>query len=192
LGLELVENKADKRQGYTGIIPDEFAVKGFYGILLNEEMHERTTGLLTGQMDYKLIREQGNRLRLSPESNAGNFVDISLSPDSYRSRSGSGTIHHVAFATANDQTQLEVREKLVKSEISVTPVIDRQYFHSIYFREPGGVLFEVATSDMGFTFDEPMENLGDSLTLPVWQEINREKIEQNLVPVEFNSDKFKI
>ena len=190
LGIELVANNTDKREGFTyGHIPAEFAVKGFYCVTLSEERFERTTGLLADQMDHKLIAERDNRYRLS----AGNgFVDVLYSNGSPMGKGGAGTVHHVAFATPDDHTQLEFREKLLgKGTVSPTPVIDRQYFHSIYFREPGGILFEAATSDIGFTMDEPEENLGEDLKLPSWEEQNRSRIEKLLGPVRLDVDKFK-
>jgi glyoxalase family protein len=96
----------------------------------------------------------------------------------------------VAFATANDTTQLEARSKLVKFGLNVTPVIDREYFHSIYYREPGGVLFEIATLPPGFTIDEPLEQLGESLKLPPWEEKNRAKIEMILPPVHLDIHRY--
>ena len=107
-------------------------------------------------------------------------MDILCSPDALKGVAGYGTVHHVAFATPNDATQLQARDKLVKFGLNVTPVIDREYFHSIYFREPGGVLFEVATLPPGFTIDEPLEHLGESLKLPPWEEKNRRVIEKTL------------
>ncbi len=142
LGIELIGNKTDKREGFTyGQIPQEFAIKGFYSVSLSEEGYERTAGLLTEQMDHRLIAEKGNRFRFSASGEPGGFVDILCSPDELRGLGGSGTVHHVAFATPNDKTQLEFREKLVmRGVVNPTPVIDRQYFHSVYFREPGGIL----------------------------------------------------
>jgi glyoxalase family protein len=84
-----------------------------------------------------------------------------------------------------------VREKLLQNGMNVTPMLDRQYFHSIYFREPGGILFEVATNDIGFTLDEPKEHLGESLRLPIWEEKNRNEIEKGLTPIELNIEKFQ-
>lgn len=192
LGIELIANKTDSRKGFTyGQIPDEYAVKGFHGVSLTEEGYERTAGLLTGKMDHRLISEKGNRFRFSPSGKPGDFVDILCAPDSMRGLGGSGTVHHLAFATLNDKTQLEVREILLRHGLDVTPVLDRQYFHSIYFREPGGVLFEVATSDIGFTLDEPKAHLGEALKLPPWEEINREEIEQHLTTVTLNIDQFR-
>ncbi len=193
LGIELIANKSDDRKGYTyGQIPHEHAIKGFYSVALNEEGYERTAGLLSEQMDHKLIAEKGNRFRYSTTGVPGSFVDILCSPESMRGMGGSGTVHHVAFATQNDKTQVEFREKLLDNGIvDPTPVIDRQYFHSVYFREPGGILFEAATSDIGFTLDEPKEHLGEKLKLPSWEEQNRTEIEKLLARIELNIDKFR-
>lgn len=193
LGIELIASGNDKRKGFTyGQIPAGFAVKGFYSVTLSEEGYEKTAGILTDQMDHNLVAEKGNRFRFSPANNPGSFVDILCSPDSLRAIGGSGTVHHVAFATPNDDTQLDFREKLVnKGVVNPTPVIDRQYFHSVYFREPGGILFEAATSDIGFTLDESKSKLGEKLKLPPWEEVNRSKIEHLLRPVEIDFEKFK-
>lgn len=190
LGLELVANK-DKRPGFTyGHIPLEFAIKGFYGITLSEECYEKTACLLVEQLDHTLIAEKGNRFRYSARGNPGDFVDVLCNPDLLKGLAGSGTIHHVAFATASDKTQLEARERLLKFGLNVTPVLDREYFHSIYFREPGGVLFEIATIPPGFTIDEPLEHLGELLKLPPWQEQNRNFIEKRLVPIQLDINRY--
>lgn len=192
LGLELVANSKDTRPGFTyGNIPNEFAIKGFYGITLSEECYERTAGLLVGQMDHTLITEQGNRFRYSASGKPGDFVDILCNPDALKGLAGYGTVHHVAFATASDKTQLEAREKLLKFGLNLTPVLDREYFHSIYFREPGGVLFEIATLSPGFTIDEPLEHLGESLKLPPWQEQNRNLIEKQLIPIQIDIKRYE-
>ncbi len=187
LGLELVANGRDVRPGFThGNIPSEHAIRGFYGITLSEEGYEKTAGLLTEQMDHVLIAEKGNRFRYSPSGMPGGFVDVLCNPDQLRGMSGAGTIHHVAFATQNDVTQVEAREKLAKLNFNVTPVIDREYFHSVYFREPGGVLFEIATLPPGFTVDEEPAHLGETIKLPPWQETNRKIIEGLLPPINFD------
>lgn len=184
LGLELVANKKDERVGFTyENIPSEHSIKGFYGITLSEEGYEKTAGLLVGQMDHALVAEKGNRFRYSANDEPGSYVDVQCSPDTLKGLAGYGTIHHVAFATANDKTQLEARAKLLKFGLNVTPVLDREYFHSVYFREPGGVLFEIATIPPGFTVDEPLEHLGESLQLPPWEEPNRREIEKKLSPI---------
>lgn len=192
LGLELVANKHDKREGFShNNIPLEHAIKGFYGITLSEECYERTAGLLIGQMDHRLIVEKGNRFRFSASGHAGDFVDVLCNPDALRGIGGYGTIHHVAFATPDDRTQLDARTKLSQMGLNVTPVLDREYFHSVYFREPGGVLFEIATVPPGFTVDEPLELLGETLKLPPWEEKNRGKIERGLIPIHLDLARYK-
>lgn len=192
LGLELVASKHDERPGFTyGNIPLKHAIKGFYGITLSEEGYEKTAELLVGQMDHEMMSEKGNRFRYSASGQPGDFVDLLCSPDTLRGVPGYGTIHHVAFATANDATQIEAQAKLIKSGFNVTPVLDRQYFHSIYFREPGGVLFEIATIPPGFMIDEPLEHLGESLKLPPWEERYRSLLERELPPIRLDIERFK-
>ncbi len=190
LGLELVANSKDERPGFSyGNIPSEYAIKGFYGMTLSEECYEKTAGLLVGQMDHKPIAEKGNHFRYSASGHPGDFVDILCNPDALQGLGGYGTVHHVAFATTNDATQVKAREKLLKFGLNVTPVLDREYFHSIYFREPGGVLFEIATIPPGFTIDEPLEHLGESLKLPPWEEKHRTRIEKSLSPIRLDIKK---
>jgi glyoxalase family protein len=97
----------------------------------------------------------------------------------------------VAFAVSDDKVQLEIRQKLLSDGFIVTPVVDRQYFHSVYYHEPGGVLFEVATSDMGFFIDENPGHLGEELKLPAWEEKNRAKIEKLLPVIKLDLENFK-
>jgi glyoxalase family protein len=192
LGLELVFNDRDKRSGYSnGNIPIQYSIKGFYNVEIWEEGYERTAGLLTEQLDHKLIAEKGNRFRFAATDSPGNYIDILCSPDSMKGLAGSGTVHHIAFATPNHQTQSEVRLKIIKRMLNPTPILDRNYFTSIYFREPGGVLFEVATSGPGFTIDEAQEHLGESLKLPQQFESKRNELESILTPVTFNHDEYK-
>ncbi len=191
LGIELVFNKRDTRKGFTyGNIPSEYAIKGFYGITLAVEGYEKTARLLTAQMDHEWITEKGNRFRYSVSGKPGDYVDILCSPDAMQALPGAGTIHHVAFATANDTTQLEARERLLKAGFNPTHVIDREYFHSVYFREPGGILFEIATVPPGFTVDEELVHLGQSLKLPPWEEPHRKSIENKLPTIQLDLHKF--
>lgn len=192
LGLELVFNDTDKRQGYAhGHIPPEHSIKGFYSVEIWEEGYERTAGLLTEQLDHHLIAEKGNRFRFAATDTPGNYIDILCSPDSMKGLAGSGTVHHIAFSTPDKNTQTEVRLKIVKRMLNPTPVLDRNYFTSIYFREPGGVLFEVATAGPGFTIDEPVEHLGQSLKLPPQFEKDREHIERTVPPITTGIDKYR-
>jgi glyoxalase family protein len=192
LGLELVFNEDDKRKGYAnGIIPIEHSIKGFYNVEIWEEGYERTAALLTEQLDHKLILEKGNRFRFAATDSPGNYIDILCSPDSLRGLAGSGTVHHIAFATYDNKAQEEVRLKIVKRMLNPTPVLDRNYFTSIYFREPGGVLFEVATSGPGFAVDEDKKHLGEELKLPPQYEKDRDQIEKKLPPIAINIDNYK-
>lgn len=192
LGLELVFNDNDTRPGFTlGHIPAEHSIKGFYSVEIWEEGYERTAGLLTEQLDHKLILEKGNRFRFAATNTPGNFVDILCSPDSMKGLAGSGTVHHIAFATPDKQTQDEVRLRIVKRMLNPSPIRDRNYFTSIYFREPGGVLFEVATSGPGFAVDEAAEHLGETFKLPAQFEKDREKLEKTLPAITVNIDKYR-
>ncbi len=191
LGIELIVCSDDEREGFTrGNIPPEYAIRGFYGITLCEQHFERTEGFITGLLDHKPVQEENGRRRYSPNGKPGALVDV-VADGSGTGRQGSGSVHHVAFATHDDASQLEIREKLIEMRVHVTPVIDRQYFHSIYFREPGGVLFEVATLPPGMDIDEDAARLGESLKLAPWHESKREQIEKNLEPVSLDIDKFR-
>ena len=192
LGLELIFNEKDLRKGYSnGNIPIEYSIKGFYNVEIWEEGYERTAGLLTEQLDHKLIIEKGNRFRFAAADKPGNYIDIICSPDSMKGLAGSGTVHHIAFATPDTKSQEEVRLKIIKRMLNPTPILDRNYFTSIYFREPGGVLFEVATSGPGFAIDEPKEHLGEALKLPHQYEPRRKELESILPPITFNHHEYK-
>jgi len=187
LGLELVFTDRDKREGFTyGHIPLQHSIKGLYNVEIWEEGYERTAALLTAQLDHVLIAEKGNRFRFAATDTPGNYVDVVCSPDSLRGLAGSGTVHHIAFSTTNAAAQLEVRKKILQRMLNTTPVLDRNYFTSIYFREPGGVLFEVATAGPGFTTDEDPAHLGEALKLPPQFETNRTQIEKALKPIRLN------
>lgn len=184
LGLELVFTDKDTRTGYIhGPVPPQHAIKGFYNVEIGQEGYERTAGLLTEQLDHTLIAERGNRFRFAATDTPGNYIDIVCMPDSLRGLSGSGTVHHIAFATPTREAQDQARSRLIQRQLNPTPVLDRNYFTSIYFREPGGVLFEIATTGPGFQVDEPQEQLGQSLKLPPQFERDRTAIEKALPPV---------
>ncbi len=192
LGLELVANDRDQRAGFSyGQIPEEHAIRGFHSITLSEDGYEKTAGLLGTYMNHELVAEASNRFRYSASGRVGDLVDILCVPESMRGIGGSGTVHHVAFSTNDDQSIQEMQERLASKGLNVTPVLDRQYFHSIYFREPGGVLFEVATNPPGFAVDESPEKLGTDLKLPSWEEPNRKRIEAGLAVLQFDWKKFK-
>jgi glyoxalase family protein len=136
-------------------------------------------------MEHKVVSETEGRYRLQVgDGGPGTYVDIIVSPGGLRGHQGAGSVHHVAFSTDSDETQLAIREKLEAAGMGVTPVTDRNYFHSIYFREPGGVLFEVATNPPGFAIDEAADQLGSKLMLPEWYEPRRAAIQSGLEPIE--------
>ena len=185
LQLELVASPKDDREGWKeGPVPSEYTVKGFYGVTLSVEGYEQTASLLTGVMGFHFVGQKGDRFRYrSAGIENPSTVDILCLPGAKWGEVSLGTVHHVAWRTPNDEEQRAWREKLVKARLNVTPVIDRKYFHSIYFREPGHVLFEIATDPPGFTVDEPLEKLGSALTLPAWLEPMRSHLESILPPV---------
>jgi glyoxalase family protein len=192
LGLELVFNSKDERHAYSnGMIPPEHSIRGFYSAEIWLDGYERTAALLAEQLDHQLIVEKGNRFRFAASDAPGNYIDLVCLPESARGLSGSGTVHHIAFATPDGETQVEVRKKILQRMLNPTPVIDRYYFTSVYFREPGGVLFEVATAGPGFAIDEPSETLGEDLKLPEQYEPYRTQLEKSLTPISIDYAKFK-
>ncbi len=170
-------------------VPAEHALHGFHSVSAALEGYERTARLLTDSFGYRLVEESGNRFRFaSPdESTPGRIVDLLCLPDTGMGRVAAGSVHHIAFRAKDEAEQLQWREHLVDLGYNVTPVIDRTYFHSIYFREPGGVLFEIATEPPGFTFDEKVEELGTHLRIPPWMESARAQIEEILPPIQVPS-----
>ena len=192
LGLELVFNEHDPRPGFTyGHIPAEHAIRGFFSAEIWAGGYERTAALLTNQMDHVLIAEQGNRFRFAATDAPGNYIDILVPNASGNGMSGAGTIHHLAFSTPDEETQLIARRRIAERMLNPTPVIDRQYFKSIYFREPSGVLFEVATEAPGFAVDEPAESLGEGLMLPPRYEPFRPQLEKSLPALKLNLEAYQ-
>ena len=191
MGIELVANDRDSRKGWTyGTIPLEYSIRGFYGATLNLKAKELTEKLLTQFMDYKFIAEENDRFRYGTEGKPGDIVDLVLDKDGRQGVQSAGTVHHIAFRTDNQETQLKIQKKLLDNGYHVTEVKDRNYFKSIYFREPGGVLFEIATDEPGFAIDEDEKLLGEALKLPLWAEPQRERIEKSLAKVTVNFEKY--
>ena len=177
------------RQWEEGPIPHSHALRGFHSVTLWLEEIDLTADLLINRMGYSFVGQEGNRHRFIGGINSlGNILDIvhrPLQPEDMPDEAvfGAGSIHHIAFRVPTDEAQLEYQSALRATGYAVTPVRDRKYFHSIYYREPGGVLFEIATEGPGFAVDESEETLGESLKLPEWFEPNRTAIEQQLPPV---------
>jgi glyoxalase family protein len=168
------------------LIPPEHALRGFHSVSAALEGYEKTARLFTDTFGYRLTEESGNRFRFASrdETAPGRIVDLLCLPDSGLGRVAAGSVHHIAFRTRDEKEQRQWREQLVDLGYNVTPVIDRTYFHSIYFREPGGVLFEIATEPPGFTFDETIEELGTRLRLPPWLEPTCSQIEKILPAID--------
>lgn len=183
LQLELVSvgDANPDRAWDRGPVPVEFAIRGFHHVTLCEEGYERTAALLTDTMGFRLVHSRGNQFRYAA-AGAGGIVDLACMPAARAGRVAVGTVHHVAWRTPTDVQQLEWRAALAR-QYNVTPVIDRKYFHSIYFREPGGVLFEIATDPPGFAIDEPAAELGTHLVLPDWLEGSRAELQRILPKV---------
>jgi glyoxalase family protein len=185
LRLELVASSDDSREGWSeGPLPPEHAVRGFHHVTLLSTDPESTTRLMTETLGFMQTGEAEGRTRFEAgDGGPGNTVDVANGSGFPRGTMGVGTVHHVAFRVPDEETQLELREKVAALGYNVTHVLDRNYFRSIYFREPGGVLFEIATDPPGFTADEDPERLGESLKLPPWLEPRREQLEEVLPPL---------
>jgi glyoxalase family protein len=185
LALELVAHAGDERAPWDGgPLPAEHAIRGFHSVAFCESGFEATAHLLSGSLGFRLVDEAGGRFRFGVgDAGPAQLVDVLVQPEAQRGRVAAGTVHHVAWRAPDDDTQRAWREELVGQGLDVTPVLDRSYFRSIYFREPGGVLLEIATDVPGFTVDEPVGELGRRLRLPPWLESRREEIEQGLAPL---------
>ncbi|HEY4283685.1 MAG TPA: ring-cleaving dioxygenase [Chthoniobacterales bacterium] len=169
---------------YDSAVPADVALGGFHAPTLELQRANLTVQLLTDVFGFEFLKEQGDRKRFAIDSNFPNKqLDLVERHDVGFGQIAAGTVHHIAFRAGSDDEQAEWRQKLVDLGLGVTPVIDRQYFHSIYFREPGGILFEIATDSPGFAIDEPVEHLGESLKLPPQYEEHRTEIERALPPV---------
>jgi glyoxalase family protein len=185
LVLELVEDSRDTRPAWAGGGVDPgMAIRGLHDVTLRLRQRGPTIELMTELLGFEVVAESAGRTRLAVGGNApGHLVDLVEDPAMPPGRNGLGTVHHVAFAIEGEDEQLRLRQALVARGLEVTPVRDRTYFRSIYFREPGGVLFEVATMAPGFAVDEPLEQLGQALRLPPWEEPHRSEIAARLPAV---------
>ena len=202
LELELVAHTSAEDRNVNvwkeGPIPVDDAIRGFYSVTLSEEGYERTASVLTDELGFIPTLQDGSRFRYEIPSTASSstnldteqggvggakVVDVLCLPYAQQAIIGIGSVHHVAFRTPTDEQQLVLRRNIVKARLNATPVIDRFYFHSVYFREPGGVLFEIATNPPGFAVDEKLDALGTRLVLPPWLESMRSDLERILPPV---------
>jgi glyoxalase family protein len=186
LRFELVASGRDERAPWTtGDVGAADAIRGLHSVAMVVRSADRTLELMTGLLGYRIVDEAEGRTRVAAGGDApGHVIDVVVDPDAESAVNGLGTVHHVAMAISTGDEQRRLREELLRMGLRVTDVRDRCYFESIYFREPGGVLFEVATIQPGFTSDEDVASLGQSLKLPPWEEPHRSSIEANLPRVE--------
>lgn len=181
--LDIIEpSKTDDRKPWTtDSVNADVATRGFHSVVLTVKDSAATAKVLTDIFGYKLLSQEGNRYRfITDAGNTANIVDIVEDPNGSRGINAGGTNHHVAFRVKDEEVQMQLREKILSAGHNITPKIDRNYFYSLYFREPGGVLFEIATDNPGFAVDEPVSELGTHLKLPQQYEESREVIEQTL------------
>jgi len=180
-GFALVESATDDREPWTGSdVSEDAGILGFRGARFQLRDTE-ATGELLEFMGYQKAEAEGDVTRFIIEGgNAADRIDLQAMPGAHAAQQGAGSVHHIAFAVENRDAQLNVRKALMDTGYQVTPVIDRDYFWAIYFRTPGGVLFEVATNEPGFDRDEDTAHLGEALKLPARYEPLRDKIEGRL------------
>jgi glyoxalase family protein len=186
LQLELVATEsADLRGSWSGgSVPAEHAIHGVHSVTLWEHTLELTERALVDGLGFRKESTEDTTTRfVIQEGGASKIVDVRVVGGFLAPMGGAGTIHHVAFRAESDAAELELRNTVVGLGMHPTSVIDREYFHSVYFREPGGVLFELATDAPGFAVDEPLDALGTALKLPPQYESSRAEIEQRLVPI---------
>jgi glyoxalase family protein len=195
LKLALVAHpQGDPRDPWdTELVPAEHAVRGLHSVTLSVAKEDATAGMLTDGLGLSFAHQESNRLRFAAgDGGPGALVDVLVTPDAPRGLVAAGTVHHVAWRAPDEETQKTWREELVGQGVHVTSILDRQYFRSIYFREPGGTLLEVATDEPGFAIDEPLLELGRALKLPPWLEPRRDEIEHMLpklnLPAENNPE----
>ncbi|MEN0001440.1 MAG: VOC family protein [Pseudomonadota bacterium] len=182
----LIETKGDPRTPWThnGVDADH-AIRGFHGATMRLQ-DDGATGELLRFMNYELVEDTADvaRYRVKGAGNGADFIELEKTPNLSAARLGAGSVHHIAFSVDNREKQLEVRKALMDTGYQVTPVIDRDYFWAIYFRTPGGVLFEIATNEPGFDRDEDTAHLGEALKLPTQHEHLRAMLEENLQPLD--------
>ncbi len=169
-------------------VPEEHAIRKISGVTLLEAAPDRTEEFLSGFLGFEKVGEEDGRVRYATPGGES-FADVVAVPDGTTGQTAVGTTHHVAWRAPDDETEEGWRQEAEARGLDVTPVLDRQYFHSIYFREPGGVLIEIATDPPGFAVDEDLDHLGEALKLPPWLERHRDGIEADLLPIRLPHEK---
>jgi glyoxalase family protein len=182
--LSLIETPlatGDTHLWQHGEVAPSYAIRGFHGVTLTEAAEAPPRSVVVDRFGYREVGKEGARIRYEANSDAiARFIDVLVVPNAPRSRMAAGQVHHVAFRTPTDEQQKQWLDTLRAEGHNVSPVMDRDYFHSIYFREPGGVLFEIATDTPGMTINESAEELGTRVQLPPWLEPQRAEVEAAL------------
>lgn len=188
--IELVEDEVEHLKGWeTSYVPRKYSIRKFFGTTLYLDNSEGTDHMLQNVFGWKVSAEEGNLKRyITGKGDNEAKIDIVVNPDAPDAIQSAGSVHHIAWRTESGQSQIEWMNKIRENGYQVTDVIDRNYFHSIYFREPGGVLFEIATDEPGFTIDEDINSLGNELKLPERYEPRRKQIEKILIPLKQKSE----
>ncbi len=189
LVIELVGTDRDTRAPWAGGgVDTSAAIRGLHSVTMTIAAPAPTVSFMETHLGWVVTGHDGARIRLTAGGDGpGKTIDILHAPSAPRAKNGLGTVHHVAMAIGTADEQIALREALLTAGVGVTEVRDRQYFTSIYFREPGGVLFEVATIEPGFTVDEPLDALGRDLKLPPWEEPARATISTGLSPIRYRA-----
>jgi len=183
LKLELVERDSrNKSQWSAGDIDSDLAIKGFGGVVFYSALPDETAETLEKVLGLEKIGEEDGFIRFKSSADIGNIIDIKTS-SSGKGINSVGTVHHIAWRTDQDFDQVEWQKLIRKSGLVVTDIKDRNYFKSIYFRERGGILFEIATDEPGFAIDEDRDSLGEKLMLPPQYENMRTELEKTLTPI---------
>ena len=187
LVFHLVGSRDDNRPPWAGSgIAAPQAIRGLHSVTLLVRTASRSVDFLAAVLGWRVVGREDRSTRLAAGGDgAGHLIEVVQAPEATVALNGLGTVHHVAMAIGSDEEQVRLREELVRLGVGVTDIRDRQYFRSIYFREPGGILFEVATIAPGFTVDEPLATLGGGLKLPPWEEPARAAIEAGLPAVAY-------
>ena len=186
LRFELIAGDRDARTPWTAIVGKSQAVRGIHSVQMMVRQAGPSVEFLTKVLGYRVVGQSGRRTRVATGGDGpGHLIDVIEDNDAKTAVNGLGTVHHVAMAIATAEEQLAIRDELAALGVGVTDVRDRCYFTSIYFREPGGVLFEIATMKPGFAVDEDPSELGRGLKLPEWEEPYRASIEANLADVTY-------
>jgi glyoxalase family protein len=186
LQLALVETRDSRefRPWARSPVPEQHQIRGLHGGRLLERSAAPTAALLVNTLGFEELGEEDGWHRYGlAGGGSGRVLDIKEVPGQARGTWGTGSVHHVAWRVPDDATHREVQRRLYDAGRQPTPVIDRFWFKSVYFREPGGALFEVATDGPGFMVDEPLGELGSNLVLPPWLEPQRREIESGLQPL---------